>query len=110
MDIHDAHVANADSWIFYGDSITQRGLDHDDIALGGILAAQINASVSTNWPVMENGGIGGYTAADAAAKISTWLEVTPAKYIRLLSSTEDAHSRERPGANHTTELNNRHHD
>lgn len=92
MDVFDAEASFDDTWLFLGDSITQRGLDHDDINLGPILAAQINTLVPTNLPTTENGGVGGYSAADAASNIATWLSITPAHYIALNYGTNDANS------------------
>lgn len=90
MDIHDAHLGVQDSWLMLGDSITQRGFDHDDIALGPILAAQINTLKSSYFPCIEDGGLGGFTAADGAAHIATWLSVFPGKYVGLNFGTNDA--------------------
>lgn len=92
MDVFDAQASFDDTWLFLGDSITQRGLDHDDINLGPILAQQINTLIPTNLPTTENGGIGGYSAADAASNIATWLAITPAHYIALNYGTNDANS------------------
>jgi len=90
MDVHDAHLGNQDNWIFYGDSITQAGLDHDDANNGPILPAQINTLQGTNVPLMENGGVGGFSAADGAAHISTWLPFFSGKYVGLNYGTNDA--------------------
>lgn len=109
MDIHNTSGGDTDSWLMLGDSITQRGLDHDDLNLGPILAAQINALVPTNFPAMEDGGIGGLTAADAAANIATWLGVDSSRYITLNYGTNDANAGGAPftnfSANMTTCIN-----
>jgi hypothetical protein len=95
MDVHDAHVANADNWIFFGDSITQRGLDHDDGFINiGTLPAVINGKVATNYPLMENGGLGGQKASDivAGGYLSTWLPLFSGKYVGLNFGTNDANA------------------
>lgn len=91
MDIHDAHLG-LDSWIFYGDSITQRGLDHDDSGgIGNIVPAQINASKPAYWPVWECGGVGGWTATDMQTVMaSTFLPLFPGTYVALPLGTNDA--------------------
>lgn len=92
MDVHDAHLTTQDSWIFYGDSITQRGLDHDDTAgIGNILPAQINASKPQFFPIWECAGIGGYTATDMQAIMAgTFLPMFPGQYVALPLGTNDA--------------------
>lgn len=86
-----------DTWLMIGDSITQRGLDHSDSGSGGsslgpVLPAQIQTLLPANLPVMEDGGIGGYSAQDAAALIATWVATTSAHYICLNFGTNDANS------------------
>lgn len=92
MDVFDVSAGASDTWLFLGDSITARGLDHDDISLGPVLSAQIQALHPANLPTTEDGGIGGFTAADAATNISTWLGITPAHFIALNYGTNDANS------------------
>lgn len=91
MDIHDAHLG-LDSWIFYGDSITQRGLDHDETGgIGTIVPAQINAAKSAYYPIWECGGIGGFTAQDMVGYVAnTFLPIFPGKYVALPLGTNDA--------------------
>lgn len=94
MDVHDAHAANQDNFIFFGDSITQRGFDHDDIVLGPILPAQINAKRSNNFPIIENGGMGGFKAQDVANNnyLASWLPLFTGKYVGLIYGTNDANA------------------
>jgi hypothetical protein len=101
MDIHDAHVGNEDNWIFFGDSITQRGFDHDDGFIPGTLPAQINAKIPENFPLMENGGIGGLKAADIVAGnyLATWLPLFSGKYVGLNYGTNDANAGGAPVTN-----------
>lgn len=86
MDIHDASAGNQDNWIFYGDSITQRGLDMSDTTL----AAQISASKPLYYPLMEDGGMAGWTAVEGAANVATFLSVFTGKYVTLNFGANDA--------------------
>ena len=102
MDVHDVHVANVDNWIFLGDSITQRGLDHDDGFINiGTLPAVINGTVSTNFPLMEDGGLGGQKASDIVAGnyLATWLPLFSGKYVGLNYGTNDANAGGSPVSN-----------
>ena len=102
MDVHDVHVANADNWIFFGDSITQRGFDHDDGFINiGTLPAVINSKVSKNFPLMENGGLGGQKASDIVAGnyLSTWLPLFSGKFVGLNFGTNDANAGGSPVTN-----------
>ncbi len=93
MDVHDAHAGTQDSWIIYGDSITQRGFMHDDQGgIGNILPQQIHdtAGFSAFYPVWECGGIGGWTATDAQPNFATFLALFPGKYVALNFGTNDA--------------------
>lgn len=102
MDVHDAHTANQDNWIFFGDSITERGFDHDDGFVNiGTLPAVINASVSSNFPLMEDGGIGGLKAADIVSNnyLATWLPLFSGKYVGLNFGTNDANAGGSPVTN-----------
>jgi hypothetical protein len=94
-DVHDIHVANVDNWIWYGNSIDQRGFDHDDGFISiGTLPAVINNSISTNFPLMENGGMGGFKASDMVANnyLATWLPLFSGKYVGLNFGTNDANA------------------
>lgn len=106
MDIYDAHLANQDNWIFFGDSITQRGLDHDDIAITATLSAMINAKIATNFPLMENGGIGGLKASDVVANnyLATWLPLFSGKYVGLNYGTNDANAGGAPVTNYLSNM------
>jgi lysophospholipase L1-like esterase len=89
--IHDAHAGASDSWIIFGDSITQRGIMHDEAnGFGQIIPKQINALFPTYYPYWENGGEGGWTAADIQSSFSSWLANFPGKYVGLAFGTNDA--------------------
>ncbi|MEP6953068.1 MAG: GDSL-type esterase/lipase family protein [Solirubrobacteraceae bacterium] len=95
MDVHDASAGITDDWIFYGDSITQDGMSHDTRkpASGpavGTFAELINAAKPAFTPVFQNGGIGGLTSADGAARIGDWLDLFPGRYVTLNYGTNDA--------------------
>jgi lysophospholipase L1-like esterase len=90
FDVHDASQGAQDSWIFYGDSITQEGMQHEPINGTGNLAQLVNASKPANFPAYENGGIGGIGAQDGANNIAAWLAVFPGKYVGLSLGTNDA--------------------
>ncbi len=93
MDVHNASSGIGDDWIFYGDSITQRGFDHDSQTIGnGNISMLIHAEKSSYFPLMENGGIGGLLSSDGASNISTWLPLTSAKYVGLCYGTNDANN------------------
>jgi lysophospholipase L1-like esterase len=91
MDVHDASQSDDDSWIFYGDSITQAGMAHEPLNGSGPNFSQlINASLPTYFPAAENGGIGGLISSDGASRINTWLSIFPGHYVGLAFGTNDA--------------------
>lgn len=91
MDVHDAHLGVQDDWIFYGDSITQRGFMHDDQAgIGFILPQQINNQKSGWFPLWECAGEGGWTATDLQPNFATFLALFPGKYVAINMGTNDA--------------------
>jgi lysophospholipase L1-like esterase len=93
MDVYSAPSGLTDAWIFYGDSITQRGFDHDSQTIGsGNVSMYINAVKPSYFPLMENGGIGGFLSGDGATNISTWLPLFPGKYVGLNYGTNDANN------------------
>ena len=61
MDVHDASADGAsDSWIFYGDSITEDGMPHEPISGSSPNFSQlINTARPAYFPAYEDGGIGG---------------------------------------------------
>jgi lysophospholipase L1-like esterase len=91
MDVHDAHLGVQDDWIFFGDSITQRGFMHDEQGgIGNILPQQINAIRGAYFPLWECGGMGGWTATDLQPSFATFLALFPGKYVALNMGTNDA--------------------
>jgi lysophospholipase L1-like esterase len=97
MDVQDASAGVADDWIFYGDSITQDGLSHDDrSAVGGgtvgTLAQAVNADNPGYFPLYQDGGIGGLTSASGASLVPGWLNLFPGRYVVLAYGTNDANN------------------
>ncbi len=94
MDVQDASAGAQDSWIFYGDSITQDGMPHDTrVAASGATVgtfAQLVNAQSSAFPAYQNGGIEGLLSADGAAHINTWLKLFPGRYVSLGYGTNDA--------------------
>lgn len=95
LDVQDASAGAQDSWIFYGDSITQDGMPHDTRtssagATVGTFAQLVNGQKPLSFPAFQDGGIGGLLSADGAAHISTWLSQFAGKYVSLAYGTNDA--------------------
>jgi lysophospholipase L1-like esterase len=90
MDLHDASSGAEDSWIFYGDSITQAGFSHSPVADVMSFSQLIHAANPTNYPSFENGGTSGLTSADGVANISEWLAIFPGRYVTLNFGSNDA--------------------
>jgi lysophospholipase L1-like esterase len=84
LDVYDAHEGAVDSWMFYGDSITN-GCWH-----AGLFGNLIQASRPGNFPAAENGGIGGLTAQDLIDNIDRWLPLFPGRYVGISYGTNDA--------------------
>ena len=89
LDVHDASAGAQDSWIFYGDSITQAGLAHNSLGVG-TWAQLVNASRPSSFPAYEDGGIGGTLSADGVSRIDAWLSVFPGRYVALAYGSNDA--------------------
>ena len=95
LDVHDASAGLYDDWIFFGDSVTQDGMNHDPLkAAGGTgsWAQLVQASNPDHFPAAEDGGIGGLRAADGAAHLGGWLQLFPGHYVALSYGTNDANS------------------
>ena len=96
LDVRDASRGVEDDWVFYGDSITAAAMAPYPILGLGTFAQLVNAGVPTYFPVQENGGIPGLTSGEGAARIRTWLELVPGRYVALSYGTNDA-NRAPPG-------------
>ncbi len=86
LDIHDISSGFADSWIFFGDSITAGGMVN---AYGTSFANFVNQIDSRFFPAQENGGIGGTTSRDGKENIDKWLSTCPATYVSIAYGTND---------------------
>jgi lysophospholipase L1-like esterase len=92
LDVHDASQGVSDSWIFYGDSITQDGTYHEPVGPGNVgnFSQLINAAKADHFPAYEDAGIGGLQSSDGAQNIAKWLALFPGKYVALSYGTNDA--------------------
>ncbi len=87
FDIHNASEGVADSWMFYGDSITAGGMMN---CYGTGFAELVNQIDGRYFPVQENGGIGGIFSTDGKNNIDRWLEAFPGEYVSIAYGTNDA--------------------
>jgi lysophospholipase L1-like esterase len=90
LDVYDASRGAPDSWIFYGDSITQDGMHHARIASVGNFAQLIHAARPGRFPAFEDGGTAFLQSRDGAQRIGAWLSVFPGRYVGLSFGTNDA--------------------
>lgn len=91
FDIHNCANGATDSWIFFGDSITQGGMRVAGAEGGaGTFAEEINGLDSDYFPVAECGGIGGVLSTQGRDNIDRWLETFPGQYVSLAYGTNDA--------------------
>jgi lysophospholipase L1-like esterase len=90
LDVHDASQGAQDSWIFYGDSITEDGMHHEPINGTGNFSQLVNAARPGTYPAYEDGGTYGLVSADGAQRIATWLSTFPGRYVALSFGTNDA--------------------
>lgn len=75
-----------DDWLFAGDSITSEGMLHGTPSFPALIAAQVPGK----YPVEEDAGIGGFTAADGQAHLPGWLANFPGHYVSIAFGTNDA--------------------
>src|SRR5204863_4166611 len=90
LDVHDASQGTQDSWIFYGDSITEDGMHHEPVNGTGNFSQLIAAAKPGYFPAYEDGGIWGLVSADGAQNVSTWVSTFPGRYVALNYGTNDA--------------------
>ncbi len=93
MDVQDASSDGAsDSWMFYGDSITQDGMAHEPVSgsTAPNFSQLINSALPEYFPAAEDGGIGGLMSADGASHMNTWLSLFPGRFVGLAYGTNDA--------------------
>src|SRR5207237_953138 len=90
LDVHDASQGTQDSWIFYGDSITEDGSHHESINGAGNFSQSISAAKPGYYPAYEDGGTWGLQSGDGAQSMASWLAVFPGRYVGLSFGTNDA--------------------
>jgi lysophospholipase L1-like esterase len=90
MDVYDANAARGDDWIYFGDSITAGGMNHNTLASVPAFTALIHEAHAARYPVAEDGGEPFLTSADGARLVPGWLAVFPGKFVGLSFGTNDA--------------------
>jgi acyl-CoA thioesterase-1 len=90
IDVHDVTVGASDSWFFVGDSITalafNRAPSHQPS-----FAAWVHERRPGYFPVMIDGGTGGYKSDEGAAHIGDWLARNPELHFWAIGyGTNDA--------------------
>jgi lysophospholipase L1-like esterase len=83
LDVHDVHNGRADSWMFYGDSITANQW------APGSFTQLINAATGY-YPAASNGGVPFVTTNDAVSLFDRWLPLFPGTYVGIAYGTNDA--------------------
>jgi hypothetical protein len=101
LDVQDASLGQAESWLFLGDSITSHCMSNNE---GGMSNADqsfpelVHAALPAFFPAAINGGMGGsktitnpapQVAGDAVNSIDTWLALFPGKFVGLSWGTND---------------------
>jgi lysophospholipase L1-like esterase/chitodextrinase len=84
LDVHDAHLGPLDTWIFFGDSITQTVWD------AGQYSQIVAAGNSQFFPAATNGGVPLLSTTDALALFPRWLPLFAGKYVGIAFGTNDA--------------------
>jgi hypothetical protein len=97
MDVQSAAKGAQDSWIFYGDSLTQDGMAHDSrIAASGASVGSfsqlVNAKRPSSFPAFEDAGTGSLDSGNGATNINTWLSMFNGRYVSLGFGRTDAGS------------------
>jgi len=89
LDVHDAHLGVDDDWIFFGDSITAGGMKHYDQTIGPTFSEVVHTAYPDYFPLQQDGGVGGWTAADGIAHLPAFLADFPGRYVGLAFGTND---------------------
>ena len=96
MDVYDLGTADTppDSWMFYGDSISDGAMNYADVSFGSTsnftFASLIDAVVPGHFPAQTNGGVGGVGVEFAQEHLDEWLAVFPGRFVVLAYGTNDA--------------------
>lgn len=88
VDIHECTNGLADSWMFFGDSITAGGMTTFSSGDGNF-ADLLHALDARFYPAQENGGIGGIFSTTGRENIDRWLEIFPGQYVSIAYGTND---------------------
>ena len=88
IDLHSLRNGIADSWMFYGDSITAGGMVNFSTGVGNF-ADLVHALDPSRYPAQENGGIGGIFSTDGRNNIDRWLKSFPGHYVSIAYGTND---------------------
>lgn len=88
VDLHGTNDRLADSWMFYGDSITAGGMTTFSSGDGNF-ADLVHQIDPRHYPAQENGGIGGIFSTDGRKHIDRWLKQFPGKYVSIAYGTND---------------------
>jgi hypothetical protein len=101
LDVQDASLGVADSWLFLGDSITSHCMSDDDGGNGNAnksFPELVHAALPAFFPAAINGGMGGsktttnpspQVTGDAINSIDLWLALFPGKFVGLSWGTND---------------------
>jgi lysophospholipase L1-like esterase len=90
LDVRATGRGMPDSWMFYGDSITQDAMHHAPVAGSPNFGELVRAARPGRYPVFEDGGTWGLHASDGARRITGWLRDFPGRYVGLAFGTNDA--------------------
>ena len=90
IDVFDTSASAEDTWFFLGDSITAAAFRRQD-AIQASFASLINTSHPGYFPLMINGGLGGYASAGIVPLIGGFLTTNPdCRYWAIGLGTNDA--------------------
>ena len=92
LDVYDASKGARDSWMFYGDSLTQDGMHHRQILGQRNFSQLIAQSRPRLYPPFEDGGTATLQSRDGAQRIAGWLRTFPGRYVGLSYGTNDANA------------------
>lgn len=89
MDLYNAGQEVSDDWIFYGDSLTEGAMTHDEY-IGPSFASLISQSLPGYWPVIEDGGVGSTSSDWGVINVPNFIQVFPGKFVGISFGTNDA--------------------
>ncbi len=90
IDVYDVSASTKDTFFFSGDSITGMAYDRSDKDSPAFVDL-VHQANSRRFPVMMNGGLGGWNSEGATEHIDQWLAMNPDMHYWLLEwGTNDA--------------------